>query len=162
MATENSADQSGDIKRDIILAAVNSLDWSKFTSEEDMTRKVTRRAITISKMVQDKSYEMRVLDSVRIYADITECKFEPSSQRYMIYMTAVKNGSEEERIRTPRMDTYDGKIVRPMVDRLINALSEKPSVRGVVYKFNEPAPEGAKGPKVPSHGYRTCVWIDLF
>ena len=154
--------------RQIVLAAFNSLDMSKVSSEEELTRQITRRATTVAKMLSENSIEMRTLNAIRIYADIIGVEFEEKSQRYLIKFCAVRNNDDrnEEQIRTPRMDTFDGRVIKPMIDKLIARVEEQKgqdrNARAVIYKYNEPAPEGAKGPNVPSHGYRNCCWLEVY
>lgn len=165
MAQDNYNDPEKN--RQIILAAFNSIDASKCANEEELTRQVTRRAVTISKMLADNSIENRALSSVRLYVEVHSVELEESSQRYVIKFKAVRgDGDDIESIRTARMDSYDGRIIKPMIDKLItavkNAEGSDRKARAVLYKYNEPAPEGAKGPKVPSHGYRNVCWLEVF
>ena len=154
--------------RQIILAAFNSLDMSKITSEEDLTRQVTKRAITVSKVLSENSIENRTLSAVRIPAEVLSVDFEENSQRYVIKFRATRNNEDknEEQIRTARMDTFEGRVIKPMVEKLIARVNEQNGqdrkARAVIYKYNEPAPEGAKGPNVPSHGYRNCCWLEVY
>lgn len=165
MAQDNYNDPEKN--RQIILAAFNSIDASKCANEEELTRQVTRRAVTISKMLTDNSLENRALSAVRLYAEVHAVDFEESSQRYVIKFKAVRGDDNDfETIRTPRMDSFDGRIIRPMIDKLINSVKNAENAdrkaRAVLYKYNEPAPEGAKGKNVPSHGYRNVCWLEVY
>lgn len=152
---------------DIILTAIQSLDVSKSHNPDDFTRAVIARSITISKMLNDRSLAVRALDSVRIYSDIKSIEFEESSQRYVIKFRAYNNndGDEDEIIRSPRMDSYDGKILKPVIQTAINDVSKSGHCRCIIYKNNEQVSDDDKKKagknKIPASGYRNFVWIEF-
>lgn len=137
---------------DIVLAAINSLSGESIRHSEYESR-VTERALKIQSLLRDSSPTMRALDSVRIYAHVDSVKYEENTTRYVVTFTP-KNGDEQEQIRTPRMDTQAGKLIE-------NKVKGAAGHDAIIYKNNEPAPEGAKGKQVPSHGYRVMPWIQV-
>ena len=170
MAQDNNFYNDPERTEKIILAAFNSIDTAKCSNEEELTRQVTRRAVTISKMISENSLENRTLKAVRLYAEIQSVTLEESSNRYLIEFKSIRgnNGEEPEveKIRTARMDSFDGRVIKPLIDKLManmeKAEAEGRKARAVLYKYNEPAPEGAKGKNVPSHGYRNVCWMEVY
>jgi len=137
---------------EIALAAVNSLAGVDFDSKEDYERAVLKRSLTIQGILRADGAIMRTLSAVRLRAHIDAVAFEPSSQRYVVTFTVPTQ--EQEMIRTPRIDTPQGKLIEPIVKHAQGRWA-------IVFKNNEPAPEGAKGRNVPSSGYRVMPWIEL-
>lgn len=144
----------------IILAAIESLNLESMSSQEELYRKVAHRSLTIAKMLSPNSYNMDVLDSVRIFSTVNAIDFEESSNRYVIRFKAMQDGSAEEIIRTPRMDNIRGKAILPIVQKITNKLAEGGAVRAVIYKHNEMPKDAAQTKSVPQ-GYRTCVWMEI-
>ena len=136
----------------IVMSAINSLAGIDFDSREEFERGVLRRSLTIQQLLRDDGAIMRTLNSVRLRAHIDAVRFEESSQRYIVEFTVP--GQDPEQIRTPRVDTPQGQILEPVVKRAAGHWA-------IIYKNNEPAPEGLKGKNIPSSGYRVCPWIDL-
>ena len=153
--TNTSIDNTTNLD-DLIITAANTLNWKEIKTKEEATRAVVGRALTLQDMLRDEGTVKSILDSVRIYAQIDDIHFEETSQRYVIKFTAMKGDGEPEIIRTPRMDTEAGRLIKPAIDKAA------PGKMALIYKHNEPAPEGAKGRSVPSSGYRVCPWIRIF
>lgn len=153
-----------DQQREWVFEAIKSLDISSYKTQNDAERAVIQRSITFSNLLKDDSLVLRILSSVKIYAHITSMKYEESSHRYLItFESGHGDDKQKETIRTPRMDSHDGIILKPRVNTLKSALekADDGSVPVLLYKKNEPPRPNQKGPKVSSAGYRVCVWFDV-
>ena len=152
-----------ELNRMIVIEAFKSLDIGAIKTEDELARQLTKRALTLSKVTSANSVEMRSLAALRIYGTVNSMEWEESSQRWVVKFTERKEGAEEEMLRSPRMDTFDGRILKPYLDKLkakVDEGGDKPRAR--FYKFNEMPAEGAKGKNVPSKGYRTFCWIEVY
>lgn len=152
----------------IATAAIASVSPTPDMTEEQWQRAVVRRATTISRMrfLQEGSVMMNVLDSVKIKATVVSVMFEESSQRYIVeIIPANSQSSRPESIRTPRMDSYAGRIIAQDIERLKGYAGTDKQI--VVFKHNDvpddevAAAARAAGQNVPAAGYRQAVWFEF-
>lgn len=152
----------------IATAAIASTDIRPDMTEEQWQRAVVRRATTIQRLrfLQEGSVMMNVLDSVRIRANVISVEFEESSKRYVItYHASNADNGQTETIRTPRSDTYEGKLLAQDIEKLKSYAGSNKQV--VIFKHNEmPTEEQAaearkQGKTIPAAGYRQAVWFDF-
>lgn len=108
---------------------------------------LTQEVLSIGRMTSEASLAMVVQDSVRLLAVVKNIELEESSQRYLITFQAV-GGSDEETIRSERLDDRHGKIVRSLWSQ------ELVGHRVLLFKKNEES----KDPKNAS-GYRVAPWM---
>lgn len=154
----------------IATAAIASTEIRQDMTEEQWQRAVIRRATTIQRLrfLQEGSIMMNVLDSVRIRATIHSVEFEESSQRYVITYHASNSDDADsvESVRTPRMDTYVGKMLASDIEKVKKCAGTDKQV--IIFKHNEiPTEEQAAearkaGKNIPAAGYRQAVWFDFW
>ena len=151
----------------IAIAALSSVDASGL-NETEWLQAIAKRANYIkgTRMLDEGSFIMNTLDSVKIPATIKSVEFEKSSERYVITFEAVYHDDNEEQkeetIRTPRMDRKDGKIIENQIEKLKQIAGTDQRV--IIYKHNELPTDTTKKPgrrNTPSTGYRVAVWFDF-
>lgn len=140
--------RSQDENRQVILAAINSLDYSAISTQRDFVLAVTKRSTSIASLLEEDSLPMQVLSAVKLRAIVKDVRFEESSNRYIITFLA-NNGKNDEQIRSPRMDSYYGKILK---DTLTPELVGKTVI---IYKINEERTDK------PGQTVRVCPMIDV-
>ena len=142
--------------RAIALAALAGISFSNYADRSELDYAVAHRCSRIASYVGNpNSIAMRMLDSVRVYAKITGVEFEESSQRYIVSFRAAnaEEGSEDEKIRTDRVDASNGEFVKRMVKG--GDASKLVGKHAFVYKRNEPMKD-AKGRTV-----RVCPFLEI-
>lgn len=154
-----------ELKRRIVLAAVETVDADGCKSVEEYDRKVTYRAVTISDFMRQRSLPMKVLGSVRLYGTAYSVEFQETSKRYIVgFHASNSDDGEVELISSPRMDSDLGRDIAPLVEQLKQRTADGQGVKVVLYKNNEMPSKKAReegGSKVPANGYRVFVWLDI-
>lgn len=110
---------------------------------------IADEALRVRRMVSDASLAMKVQLAVPILATVDSVEFEESSKRYVVRYTPVKDATEQEHVRSPRMDTSLGKKVKGLFERdLVGHLA-------IVYRLNEEAGRDL----ARAQGYRVAPYI---
>lgn len=106
-------------------------------------------ALRVRHMVSDASLAIKVQLAVPILETVDSVEFEDTSKRYVVRYTPVGDATEQERVRSPRMDTLLGKKVRGLFERdLAGHLA-------IVYRLNEEAGRDL----ARARGYRVAPYI---
>lgn len=106
-------------------------------------------ALRVRRMVSDASLAMKVQLAVPILAIGDSVELEESSRRYVVRYTPVKDATEQEHARSPRMDTSLGRKVRGLFERdLVGHLA-------IVYRLNEETGRDI----ARAQGYRVAPYI---
>lgn len=151
-----------------ITAAIASTDVSKCNSIDEWQHNVIKRAASIqrARFFNEDSLIRKVLGATKIVAKVNAISFEESSQRYLITFTAENNQEPvQETIRSPRMDSYEGKNMEKEIERLKTIAGTDALV--CLYKSNTMPTEAQiaearkQGKMVPSNGYRNIVWVEF-
>lgn len=139
-------------KRELILDAIKTLDFSKFGSFNEMEAEVCTRVRTLQSLLGEKSLPMRMLSGIPIYAEVVSCTKEESTSRYVLTFKAsnADEGAEPEHIRSDRTDGRGGKGV----DAMWSAI--EPGQRVLLYKLMEETKNPDK-PKVRVAPYITIL-----
>lgn len=162
MAEKNYDEQDNTL---IAIAALASVSSDGKTRDEWLHDVGTRAAfLKSSHLIGENGLLSKIVSSVRIPARIKSIEFEESSQRYLIKFVALYEGSEEETIRTSRMDHKDGQIIRKDIEKMQKEYVGTDKVV-VIYKNNYKPSENSKATNdrkiVPANGYRCAVWFDF-
>lgn len=117
----------------------------------DVGEAVIRRALAIRRLTRDGSLPMLVMASRPIPCTIVSVAFEERTQRFVVELVARNSeGGEPERMRSGRVDDATwGELTWRMWSRDLVGHD------AVVYKLNEPAPEGSRA----SAGFRVAHWV---
>lgn len=106
----------------------------------------------VRRMVSDASLAMKVQLAVPILTPVDSVEFEESSKRYVVRCTPVRDATEQEYVRSPRMDTSIGKKVRRLFKR------DPVGHLAIVYRLNEEAGMDL----ARAQGYRVAPYIADF
>lgn len=151
---------SDEFSKKIMFSAVDSLDWTRFKTREDMLSGVTKRALTLRKLFGEGSMPMQALEAISIYATIDKVEEEESTGRLLVHFTPVKGDGEQETIRTPHTNKPEGKILQGI-------LAGAEGKKAIIYKILEkPIGAGAekeapKKGKAAPQGYRLMPWVEI-
>lgn len=115
----------------VILTAINTLDFSKYKTQEQVDKALYKRISTIENYLREDSIANRILDSVKIPATIISIELEQSSKRFVITYKADKSNEETETIRSDRTDTFNGDEVKKLWKK------ELVGKRVLIYKTTE-------------------------
>ena len=143
--TYREADEPATRGEVIIGAAVASLDFSKYKTAAEVEQALLKRVAFVSnRCMSPNSNAMKMLDSVRIYADVISVEYEESSTRMLATFKQV-DGDQEETIRSERTDKYGGEEIRRLWESAVGK-------RAYIYKYLEEK-DGRK--------YRFAPYIDV-
>lgn len=124
-------------RKNIILNALSSINFSDYDTPQRRDLAIARLVSRYTPYLAASSIPQRMLDAVRIYAEVTGFEFEESSQRYLVLFKASNNADDgkAEYIRTDRTDGRDGEFVKLMMrggdaDKIVGR-------HAVIYKTNE-------------------------
>ena len=114
-------DKAITLQQRIVLAAIQSVDFSDYKSYTDLEQAICQRVITIRDFIDPRSVACQVAESVPIFATIKSVTYEESSTRYVVNYVADRNSfgdNAEEHIRSSRTDGKGGASVRRMWENL--------------------------------------------
>ena len=120
-------------KREIILTAAKTTDFSKPKSRPELEMEIARRVCTLLYLISEKSVPHRAIDAVPLWgAEVLDITFEESSKRYLMTFKAAKSNKQEpETIRSDRTDGSNGNEVKKMWSKV------KKGDRVAIYKLTE-------------------------
>lgn len=143
--TYREADEPATRGEVIIGAAIASLDFSKYKTAAEVEQAVLKRVSFINtRFMSPRSNAMKMLDSVRIYADVISVEYEESSTRMLATFKQV-DSEQTETIRSERTDGYGGDETRQLWESAVGK-------RAYIYKYLEEK-DGRK--------YRFAPYIDI-
>ena len=150
MANQVPTSPSQVSNEDIVLAAVDSINWSDPKVQSDPERMVAVRALTIRRLLAPSSLPMTALNAVALPSEIVKVEFEERSQRYLVTFRRLGrdqdgNPFQEEIVRSDRVDSNRGDRTRNLCTGLM------PGRKYMVYKETQSSPDGTKK-------YRHLVW----
>lgn len=142
-----------DEKKELILDAVRTLNFSDYKNTTDLDLAVCTRVRTLQGFLSPNSLQMRMLDGIPIRAEVISCEKEESTSRYLLTFKAsnAKEGKEIEHIRSDRTDGWNGKAVEKMWGEVA------PGQRVLLYKVAEETNNPDK-PKVRVAPYIAILW----
>lgn len=105
-------------QNEIILKALGICDFSKYTTRSERETAVVEAVLFVTRMLGEHSTPSRVLNATRITGVVKQVELEQNSQRFKITFLADRNGDgKDEIIRTDRIDSSNGPLVRRMIDQ---------------------------------------------
>lgn len=130
-------------KKELILDAVRTLNFSDYKSQADLDAAVCTRVRTLQGLLREDSIPMRMLEGIPIRAEVISCEKEENTSRYLLTFKAnnAEEGAEPEIIRSDRTDGWNGRAVEKMWSGI------EPGQRVLLYKVTEET-NNPKKPKV--------------
>lgn len=114
-------DEAITLQQRIVLAAIQSIDFSEYKTYTELEQALCQRVITIRDFVDPRSVASQVAEAIPIFATIKSVTYEESSTRFVINYVADRNSfgeNAEEHIRSNRTDGKGGASVRRMWENL--------------------------------------------
>ena len=115
---------------------------------------LTRCAVFVQRMLNEKSLPSRTLNAVRIVARIVSKTYEENTKRFYIEFVAAGGDPDKvEHVRSDRTDRSNGKLVRDLWEPV------QPGDTCLIFRLNEPPSE--KDKKDAPQGYRTAPYVEV-